>query len=214
LQRTVTRTLIVGVASALVLASMGLPAAAKKKPKHGGKKPIGTIVSYTAGDPGTLSWTDKQGAATSAPVAGDVQVKLTHRGNHDGSGNPSNGDVEDLTAGTPILRLKLDDGTIDKIRVDVSNKPACEPDEIIIEPQPIEVATDEPLPMPPDFIEDDDPGDGEVKEEEELVVEPDDDCDEDDDADSVGSDGSEESSDEQDAEEETVDEVALEGATG
>ena len=105
------------VASAAILilavAVIAGPAAAHRG-RGAGKKPMGTVTSF---DGTTLTVTTTSGEVVTGTVTEDTKVKKEHRGHHSRSGNPSNGTVEDLTAGTFVLRMKLDDGVVEKIRV-------------------------------------------------------------------------------------------------
>lgn len=120
MHRLSTRTLTV-VSLVGLLAAASLPAYAKSsRPKqHRGKKALGEVVSFDAATstlvvdlPGDEDFT--------GAVAPDVQVKLDHRGwnkRGDTSGNPTEGSVEDLLPGTPVLRMKVEDDLVTKIRV-------------------------------------------------------------------------------------------------
>jgi hypothetical protein len=127
------RTLTV-VCLAGLLAAASLPAGAKSpRPKqHRGKKALGEVVSFDAATstlvvdlPGDEDFT--------GAVAPDVQVKLDHRGwieRRDGShGNPTEGSVEDLVAGTPVLRMKVEDDLVTKIRIRPTGEPTPDPTE-------------------------------------------------------------------------------------
>ena len=114
------RTLTVMSLVAL-LAAASLPAQAKSsRPKlHRGKKALGEIVSFDAATselvvdlPGDEDFT--------GTVDPDVQVKLDHRGwaKKGGShGNPTEGSTDDLTPGTLVLRMKVEDDLVTKIRI-------------------------------------------------------------------------------------------------
>ena len=120
MHRPSTRTLTV-VALAGLLAAAALPVQARSsRPKqHRGKKALGEIVSFDAATstlvvdlPGDEDFT--------GAVDPDVQVKLDHRGwaKRGGShGNPTEGSVEDLLPGTPVLRMKVEDDVVTKIRI-------------------------------------------------------------------------------------------------
>lgn len=87
--------------------------------KPGGKNPLGEVVSFDSATR-TLSVRLNDGQTATATVAPDVQVKLEHRGNHargKGHGNPSNGSVEDLVPGADVLRWKLEEGVLTKVRL-------------------------------------------------------------------------------------------------
>lgn len=125
MHRFSARTLTV-VALTGLLAAGSLPAGAKSsRPKqHRGKKAMGEIVSFDSATstlvvdlPGDEDFT--------GAVDPDVQVKLDHRGwaRKSGShGNPTEGSVEDLLPGTPVLRMKVEDDVVTKIRI----RPAAE----------------------------------------------------------------------------------------
>ena len=106
---------------AALLAGAALPAQAKSphSERRGGKKPIGEIVSFDEAT-STLIVDLADGEDLTATVDPDVQVKIEHRGRHHrskGHGNPSEGSIEDLTAGALVLRIKTDDDEITKIRL-------------------------------------------------------------------------------------------------
>ena len=120
MHRFSTRTLTV-VALAGLLAAASLPAQAKSsRPKqHRGKKAMGEITSF---DPATMTLAvDLAGDEDfSGAVDPDVQVKLDHRGwnkRGGGHGNPSEGSLDDLLPGTPVLRMKVEDDLVTKIRI-------------------------------------------------------------------------------------------------
>lgn len=111
---------LTAVALAGFLAVAALPAQAKSsRPKqHRGKKAVGEIVSFDAATstlvvdlPGDEDFT--------GGVDPDVQVKLDHRGwkKATSEGNPTEGSVEDLLPGTPVLRMKVEDDVVTKIRI-------------------------------------------------------------------------------------------------
>lgn len=114
--RTLTVVSLVGL-----LAAASLPAQAKSsRPKqHRGKKAIGEIVSFDAATstlvvdlPGDEDFT--------GAVDPDVRVKLDQRGwaKKGGShGNPTEGSIEDLMPGTAVLRMKVEDDLVTKIRI-------------------------------------------------------------------------------------------------
>jgi hypothetical protein len=109
------------------------PAALAKKPleKRGGKKPVAEVVSF---DPSTmqLALTLRDGTGTTQTVDASVQIKVEHRGNHSrgkGHGNPSRGGLDDLTAGTKVLRMKVKGGVVTKLRLRRASVPTTvEPD--------------------------------------------------------------------------------------
>jgi hypothetical protein len=112
----VSRKVVLAAVGALALATLVAPAGAHNG-KGGGKKPMGTIASFD-GTSLTVTTADEDVTAT---VTDDTKVKVEHRGHHargKGHGNPSRGDAEDLTAGTFVLDMKVDDdGNLDRIRV-------------------------------------------------------------------------------------------------
>lgn len=120
MHRVSARTLTV-LSLAGLLAAASLPAHAKSsRPKqHRGKKAMGEIVSFDAATstlvvdlPGEEDFT--------GGLDPDVQVKLDHRGwnKRPGShGNPTKGSVDDLLPGTPVLRMKVEDDVVTKIRI-------------------------------------------------------------------------------------------------
>ena len=111
------RTIVVATIGALAVAALAAPATAHRGRGHG-KKPMGTIASF---DGTTLTVTLTSGETATATVDEGTKVKVEHRGHHErgnGHGNPSNGSADDLTAGTFVLRMKVDDeGAAEKIRV-------------------------------------------------------------------------------------------------
>lgn len=119
MHRFSARTLTV-VALAGLLAAASLPAQAKSsRPKHHrGKKAMGEITSF---DAATMTLTvDLPGDDDfSGAVDPDVQVKLDHRGwnKRGGDGNPTRGSLDDLLPGTPVLRMKVEDDLVTKIRI-------------------------------------------------------------------------------------------------
>lgn len=120
MHRLSARTLIV-VSLAALLAAASSPVQAKSsRPKqHRGKKAMGEILSFDAATstlvvdlPGDEDFT--------GAVDPDVQVKLDHRGwakKSDSHGNPTEGSVDDLLPGTPVLRMKVEDDLVTKIRI-------------------------------------------------------------------------------------------------
>ncbi len=137
------------VALAGLLAAAAVPAHAKSsRPKqHRGKKAMGEIVSFDAATstlvvdlPGDEDFT--------GTVDPDVQVKLDHRGwkKSTSHGNPTEGSVEDLLPGTPVLRIKVEDDVVTKIRIRPTGEEAPLP--------PAEDGEGDEDPLPP--VEDDD----------------------------------------------------------
>lgn len=120
MHRFSARTLTV-VSLAALLAAASLPAGAKSsRPKqHRGKKAMGEIVSFDAAT--SMLVVDVPGDEDfTGAVDPDVQVKLDHRGwakKGDSHGNPTAGSVEDLLPGTPVLRMKVEDDVVTKIRI-------------------------------------------------------------------------------------------------
>ena len=124
---------IVRVMAVVCIAALaaGPAALAKpKSPKPGGKKPIGEVVSFDV-ESLALSVERKDGSLYEGEVSGDVQVKLEHRGNHDRSGNPSNGTLEDIEEGAMVLRMKesKDSDLVVKLRLRPAPEEQCEVDE-------------------------------------------------------------------------------------
>jgi hypothetical protein len=103
-----------------LLAAASLPAQAKSsRPKqHRGKKAMGEVVSF---DEATMTLVvDLPGDEDfTGAVDPDVQVKVDHRGwaKSGSHGNPTEGSLEDLVAGTAVLRMKVEDELVTKIRV-------------------------------------------------------------------------------------------------
>lgn len=120
MHRAVSRT-VTAVSLAGLLAGAALPAQAKSphSEHRGGKKAVGTVVSFDEAT--SLLVVDlAEGEDLTAAVDPDVQVKLEHRGQHrksKGHGNPSRGSTDDLVAGAQVLRVKLEDETVTKIRL-------------------------------------------------------------------------------------------------
>jgi hypothetical protein len=124
--RSLSRAAAVLCVAALTItpAALGKP----KSPKPGGKKPIGEVVSF---EDMLLKVEMKDESTYQGEVAEDVQVKLEHRGDHDRSGNPSNGTVEDIEEGAKVLRIKESKKTdlIEKIRLRPAPEEECEVEE-------------------------------------------------------------------------------------
>lgn len=122
-----TKALFVSAAIAVsVLGASGALAKPHDKADKPHKKLVGVIVSFAASAEGSdsmgmLTYTPKGATETTdVTVASDVQIKLRHRGEHAKSethGNPSRGDLDDLVAGATILRMKMDDGSVSKLRL-------------------------------------------------------------------------------------------------
>ena len=124
---------IVRVMAVVCIAALaaGPAALAKpKSPKPGGKKPIGEVVSFDV-ESLALSVELNDGSLYEGEVSEDVQVKLEHRGNHDRSGNPSNGTLEDIEEGAMVLRMKesKDSDLVVKLRLRPAPEEQCEVDE-------------------------------------------------------------------------------------
>ena len=101
--------------AALVLGAVAAPAALAKGPSgKGGKKPVGTVATF---DGTTLTVTMNDGSTQTATADDSTKVKVDHRGRPAAKGNPTRGGLEDLVAGTLVLRLKTDDGVLEKVRI-------------------------------------------------------------------------------------------------
>ena len=125
--RTVTALSLV----ALVATAAPAPAKSSRSDHRGGKKPIGEVVSFDAAT-SALVLELANGEELTATVDEDAQVKLEHRGSHrrnKGHGNPSNGSLEDLVAGALVLRMKVEDEEVTKIRLRPATAPAETPAE-------------------------------------------------------------------------------------
>lgn len=114
--RTLTVFSLVGL-----LAAASLPAQAKSsRPKlHRGKKAMGEIVSFDAATSTLVVDLPGEEDFTGA-VDPDAQVKLDHRGwaKKGGShGNRSEGSLDDLLPGAAVLRMKVQDDLVTKIRI-------------------------------------------------------------------------------------------------
>ena len=111
------------VIPAMLLSFMAAPALAKGK-GSGGKKPVGTVVSF---DGTTLTMQAKDGSTLSAPVADDVQIKVDHRGRkgQDKTKKPSNGTVADIVAGASVLRIKVKCDEVVKLRLKAAAAPVA-----------------------------------------------------------------------------------------
>ena len=157
--RFTARTLAV-VSLAGILAAGSLPAGAKssRSEHRGGKKALGEIVSFDAATAGLVVKLTS-GDELTASVAPDAQVKLEHRGakRNKEHGNPTRGSLDDLVPGAAVLRLKLEDDAVTKIRL----RPA---------PAPIET----PVPTEADDLGGDD-SDDETEEEDSDDENPDED---------------------------------------
>lgn len=113
--RTVTAVSLV----ALIAAAAPVQAKSPHSGRSGGKKPIGEVVSFDAAT-SALVVDLNDGEELTTTVAEDAQVKLEHRGSHrrnKGHGNPSKGSLEDLVAGALVLRMKVEDDEVTKIRL-------------------------------------------------------------------------------------------------
>ncbi len=117
-----TRTLtVVSLAGLLAVAALPAQARSTRSEHRGGKKAVGEVVSFDA-TTSALVVALSGGDELTANVDPDVQVKLDHRGHANkererAHGNPTRGSVDDLVAGTPVLRLKLEEGVVTKIRL-------------------------------------------------------------------------------------------------
>ena len=101
--------------AALVLGAVAAPAALAQGPSSkGGKKPIGTVASF---DGTTLTVTLNDGSTATATADESTQVKIDHRGRPAAKGNPTRVSLADLVAGALVLRLKSDEGALEKIRL-------------------------------------------------------------------------------------------------
>lgn len=119
MHRAISRT-VTAVSLAGLVAGGALPAQAKSphSEHRGGKKAVGAVVSFDEAT--SLLVVDlAEGEDLTATVDPDVQVKLEHRGKNrkSKSGNPSRGSTDDLVAGAQVLRVKLEDETVTKIRL-------------------------------------------------------------------------------------------------
>ena len=107
-------TVVVAATAALALSSFAGPASAHRG-KGWGKRAMGTVASF---DGTTLTVTTTEGETVTATFTEETRVKVEHRGHHDKSGHPSEGDATDLVAGALVLKMKTnDDGTLDRIKV-------------------------------------------------------------------------------------------------
>ena len=173
--------------AALVLGAVAAPAALagdRDGSRKGGKKPIGSVASF---DGTTLTVTLNDGSSATATADEDSRVKVDHRGRPSAKGNPTRGSLEDLVAGTLVLRLKTDDGVLEKVRIRRTAAPAAT--------APVAACEDDADEAEGEESETD--GDGEVEEAE--VEGEDSDCDEADEADQAED---EDDADDDDAEEE------------
>ena len=116
MHRVTGKVVLIGVSAALVLGSVAATAGAHKG-KGQGKKAMGTIESF---DGSTVTVDVGADDPVTATVDEDTKIKVEHRGHHDrgkGHGNPSRGSADDLTPGTFVLDMKVDDAHLDRIRV-------------------------------------------------------------------------------------------------
>jgi hypothetical protein len=114
--------------AALVAGAAPVQAKSPHSEHRGGKKPIGEVVSFDAAT-SALVLELAGGEELTATVDEDARVKLEHRGSqrrNKGHGNPSNGSLEDLAAGALVLRMKIEDEEITKIRLRPAPAPAEE----------------------------------------------------------------------------------------
>ena len=142
----VSRKVVLAAVAALALATLVAPAGAHSG-KGGGKKALGTVTSF---DGTTLTVTTADGDVT-ATVTEDTKVKVEHRGhfakgNGKSRGNPSRGDADDLTDGTFVLDMKVDDeDNLVRIRVRSAAPQEGEPAET---PEPTETPDPEETETP------------------------------------------------------------------
>jgi hypothetical protein len=139
---------IVRAMAVLCIAALAAGPAALAKPnspKPGGKKPVGEVVSFDA-ESMVLSVEMKDGTLYEGEVSEDVQVKLEHRGNHDRSGNPSKGTLDDIEAGAKVLRMKVSKKThlVEKLRLRPDPEEQCEVEAPEGEVEDPEVEVDDP----------------------------------------------------------------------
>ena len=126
----------------MAVAAIAAPVAAHRG-KGGGKKPMGTIASF---DGTTLTVTTTSGDEVTGTVTEDTQIKKEHRGHHSRNGNPTKGSVQDLTAGTFVLRMKVEDDVVEKVRVRSAaphDDGGCSDDEATEEESTEDESTDE-----------------------------------------------------------------------
>jgi hypothetical protein len=130
--------------TAALLVSASATTALAKNGRGGGKKARGEVTSFDATTL-ALSVELRTGETFEGTVDPDVQVKLEHRGNHShghGHGNPSRGSLEDIVPGAQVLRMKTDDGVVEKLRLRPAKVDPCEP--VVEEPEVEEPEVDEP----------------------------------------------------------------------
>lgn len=120
------RRIVAATAGLLVLGATGaLPASARPREghpvHHGRHKALGRIVAF---DGRMLTVARPDGGSRSAAVACDLKVKVAHRGDHDQRGPRSEGvrrghvtegTTADLQPGALVLKINLEEGTVEKI---------------------------------------------------------------------------------------------------
>ncbi|MFN2587493.1 MAG: hypothetical protein ABR613_05160 [Actinomycetota bacterium] len=131
--RRLTARTVIALSLAALVGSAAAPAAARSPHAgpRGGKKPIGEVVSFDAAT-SALVLEVADGEEMIATVDRDAQVKLEHRGRHRGNkghGSPSNGSLDDLVAGAVVVRMKLEDEKVTKIRLRPAPEAAAAPAE-------------------------------------------------------------------------------------
>jgi hypothetical protein len=128
-----TLTLLLALCVGLALAAPAVWAKPDKpsKPKKG-KQAVGEVVSFDEAAR-TLVVTLRSGKSFTGTVAENVQVKVEHRGKPATKGNPTKGSVTDLVAGAKVLKIKVKDGEVTKLRLrlvgsEVVDAPGGEPE--------------------------------------------------------------------------------------
>jgi hypothetical protein len=142
LRRSTRTTPLYAVAlAAMVLAFFAAPAAAHKDGR-GGKPAIGEVASF---DGTTLTVTMNDGSSFAGAVSDDVQIKVEHRGHKEhgkGHKKPSNGSLEDLTAGAKVLRIKVKCDEVTKLRI--RRAPATTTEPVVVATEDLESDVEAP----------------------------------------------------------------------
>ncbi|HYI43923.1 MAG TPA: hypothetical protein VE174_00480 [Actinomycetota bacterium] len=109
---------------------LGMVAAPLASAKRGEGKSAGTIASF---DGTTLTVTMKDASTVTATVTEATKIKVSHRGRHEhgkGFKKHSNGALADLVAGNLVIKMKMAEGVLEKIRIKRAAAPESLPDSL------------------------------------------------------------------------------------
>jgi len=98
--------------------------------KRGEGKSAGTIASF---DGTTLTVTMNDASTMTATVTEATKIKVSHRGRHEhgrGFKKHSNGTLEDLVAGNLVVKMKMAEGALEKIRIKRAAAPESLPESL------------------------------------------------------------------------------------